>query len=247
MKILIHAILTALVVLATPTLTARAQTIVSVHPRAAYVRTNQDASVDAVPISLVTIGVLPGERLRIRALGEYAYNSSGSTTKGTGAVFSSSSTLLASTAAHRVPGALDAGEDWVTGPTFFGTLATDIPEDFHVALLGGPDYVVVRVPLGSTHIFACPVDSLFQDNSDTDANYAVEFTPIPCVADVDDGSGTGSPDNGVTIDDLLYYLGQFEAGDAAADVDDGSGTGTPDGGVTIDDLIYYLTRFEAGC
>ncbi len=68
-----------------------------------------------------------------------------------------------------------------------------------------------------------------------------------CVADVDDGSGTGTPDGGVTIDDLIYYLGLFESGDVDADVDDGSGTGTHDGGVTIDDLIYYLTRFEAGC
>ena len=68
-----------------------------------------------------------------------------------------------------------------------------------------------------------------------------------CIADVDDGSGTGTPDGGVTIDDLLYYLQQFEAGHASADVDDGSGTGTPDGGVTIDDLLYYLLRFEQGC
>jgi hypothetical protein len=69
----------------------------------------------------------------------------------------------------------------------------------------------------------------------------------PCVADVDDGSGTGTPDGGVTIDDLLYYLLIFESGELAADVDDGSGTGTPDGGVTIDDLLYYLQRFELGC
>ncbi len=69
----------------------------------------------------------------------------------------------------------------------------------------------------------------------------------PCVADVDDGSGTGTPDGGVTIDDLIHYLTLFELGDVGADVDDGSGTGTPDLGVTIDDLIYYLTRFEAGC
>jgi hypothetical protein len=77
-------------------------------------------------------------------------------------------------------------------------------------------------------------------------------TPTPschgtCVADYDDGSGTGTPDDGVTIDDLLYYLDIFEQGDSCADVDDGSGTGTMDSGVTIDDLIYYLTRFEAGC
>ncbi len=68
-----------------------------------------------------------------------------------------------------------------------------------------------------------------------------------CVADYDDGSGNGTPDGGVTIDDLIYYLGLFEAGDVCADVDDGSGTNTLDGGVTIDDLIYYLGRFEAGC
>ncbi len=69
----------------------------------------------------------------------------------------------------------------------------------------------------------------------------------PCVADVDDGSGWGVPDGGVTIDDLIYYLFVFESGDERADLDDGSGTGTPDGGVTIDDLLYYLQRFEAGC
>ncbi len=68
-----------------------------------------------------------------------------------------------------------------------------------------------------------------------------------CVADTDDGSGTGVCDGGVTIDDLLYYLNIFEQGLTRADVDDGTGTGTPDGGVTIDDLLYYLSRFESGC
>lgn len=68
-----------------------------------------------------------------------------------------------------------------------------------------------------------------------------------CVADVDDGSGTGEPDGAVTIDDLLYYLGQFQEGDAGADVDDGTGTGATDGAVTIDDLLYFVERFQAGC
>ncbi len=68
-----------------------------------------------------------------------------------------------------------------------------------------------------------------------------------CPADLDDGSGTGTPDGGVTIDDLIYFLTLFELGDVGADLDDGSGTGTSDGGVTIDDLIYFLTRFEGGC
>jgi len=69
----------------------------------------------------------------------------------------------------------------------------------------------------------------------------------PCVADVDDGSFTGTRDQGVTIDDLIYYLYEFEMGFADADIDDGSFTGTPDGGLTIDDLLFFLERFEIGC
>jgi hypothetical protein len=69
----------------------------------------------------------------------------------------------------------------------------------------------------------------------------------PCLADLDNGSGNGVSDGGVTIDDLIYFLGRFEAGDASVDLDDGSGTGTPDQGITIDDLIFFLTRFEGGC
>jgi len=36
--------------------------------------------------------------------------------------------------------------------------------------------------------------------------------PTSCKADLDDGSGTGSPDGGVDIDDLLFFLERFEAG-----------------------------------
>lgn len=68
-----------------------------------------------------------------------------------------------------------------------------------------------------------------------------------CVADMDDGSGSGTPDGGVDISDLLYFLVQFEAGSVEADLDNGSGTGTPDGGVDISDLLYFLVRFEGGC
>jgi hypothetical protein len=68
-----------------------------------------------------------------------------------------------------------------------------------------------------------------------------------CVADMDNGTGTGTPDGGVGIEDLLYYLGVYDAGTSRADVDDGTGTGTPDGGVGIEDLLYYLERYDAGC
>jgi probable HAF family extracellular repeat protein len=68
-----------------------------------------------------------------------------------------------------------------------------------------------------------------------------------CAADLDDGSGSGTPDQGVTIEDLIYFLDAFQAGDTAADLDDGSGTGVRDGGVTIEDLIYFLQHFFDGC
>jgi len=68
-----------------------------------------------------------------------------------------------------------------------------------------------------------------------------------CPADLDDGSGLGHRDGGITIEDLLYYLQLFGQGLVGADFDDGSSTGTRDGGVTIDDLLYFLNAYQRGC
>ncbi len=70
---------------------------------------------------------------------------------------------------------------------------------------------------------------------------------ISCPADLDDGSGSGVPDAGVDINDLLFFLAAYEAGDISADVDDGAGNGVPDAGVDINDLLFFLTHYEAGC
>jgi hypothetical protein len=71
---------------------------------------------------------------------------------------------------------------------------------------------------------------------------------LGCPADLDDGSGTGTRDGAVTVDDLLYFLVAFEDGTSAADLDDdGVNPPNPDGGVTVDDLLFFLLRFEAGC
>ena len=43
-------------------------------------------------------------------------------------------------------------------------------------------------------------------------NINIVLVPPPCVADVDDGSGTGAQDGGVGIEDLLYYLARYVAG-----------------------------------
>ena len=69
-----------------------------------------------------------------------------------------------------------------------------------------------------------------------------------CPADLDDGSGTGTPDGGVTIDDLVFFITAFSAGSINADLDnDGVDPASPDGGVTIDDLIFFLAHFAGGC
>ncbi len=68
-----------------------------------------------------------------------------------------------------------------------------------------------------------------------------------CPADLDDGSGAGVADGGVGIDDLLYFLTQYEGGLVAADLDDGSGTGTRDGSVEVSDLLYFVAHYEGGC
>jgi hypothetical protein len=225
-----------------------AQTVVPLNPKATYLRSNQDTVLNAAPILLSSLGASPGDLLRIRALGEFAYNTSGQTSNVMCAVFSSSATLLASSVQARVPGAIDAGVNWDSGATYRGSLPTDIPEDFLVSNNGTIGGVLVSVPAGAVYIFVGTPDSLYEDNTDLDNDYAAELTRFPgCVADVDDGSGTGTPDGGVGIEDLLYYLTLYEAGTLRADVDDGSGTGIHDGGVGIEDLLYYLTRFDAGC
>ena len=61
-----------------------------------------------------------------------------------------------------------------------------------------------------------------------------------CIADV-------NADCGVTIDDLVLYIGRWTEGHRLADLDDGSATGTPDQGVTIEDLVYFLTGYQNGC
>ena len=69
----------------------------------------------------------------------------------------------------------------------------------------------------------------------------------PCPADMDDGASQGVPDGGVDINDLLYFLPQYEAATPFADVDDGNGLGVPDGGVDSNDLLYFLLHYEGGC
>jgi hypothetical protein len=98
--------------------------------------------------------------------------------------------------------------------------------------------------VGSHTITLTVFDSALLSSTD---QMVVVINPQPCPANIDDGTGTGTPDGGIDISDLLYFLGQFEAGSSNADLDDGTGSGTPDNGVDISDLLFFLGHFEAGC
>lgn len=101
--------------------------------------------------------------------------------------------------------------------------------------------------LGDNNEIALGVRVAMPDGSERVDLIVVASVSSECPADFDDGTGAGVVDGAVTIEDLVYYLGAFEAGDVDADLENGSDTNTPDGAVTIEDLLYFLTRFETGC
>ncbi len=105
---------------------------------------------------------------------------------------------------------------------------------------------VVRAPDGAG---AANALHHWSGSASTAGAYQVDLTSATttCAADMDDGSGTGTPDCGVDFNDLLFFLAEYEGGLLSADVDDGSFTGTPDCGVDFNDLLYFLSHYEAGC
>ncbi len=140
------------------------------------------------------------------------------------------------------------------GPaTLGGTLQVHLLNGFQPAI--GDEFTILTAVGGITGSFAPGVTSssgsftyhwdVLTDAADVTLRLA--SIESECPADLDDGSGTGTPDGGVTIEDLLYFIAEFGEGGINADLDDGSRTGTPDDGVTIDDLLYFLERFSEGC
>ncbi len=134
-----------------------------------------------------------------------------------------------------------------SGPLSYQWSINGVPVD----CVGNPSACTNRITVPrltltpGSYQFRCQVSNACGPTSAVQSN--ILTIPVVCVADFDDGTSSGLPDGGVTIDDLLYYLDIFEQGLLAADIDDGSGTCVRDGGVTIDDLLYFLERFEAGC
>jgi hypothetical protein len=145
---------------------------IKVDPKQTFLRTNSDSALASVPIVIADIGFKPGDWVLVKRLGDFKAGTAYSDVSTSMiALFSGSATLLASANLHRVPDAIDAGADHVTPKTYHGDLDTDVPEDFLVS-----DGAIVRIPPAATHLFVCPPDSLFYDNTDPDNDYAVSIT-----------------------------------------------------------------------
>jgi hypothetical protein len=209
-------------------------TILSLNSAATYLRTNNDPAAGAVPYALAPLGVAAGDRIALRRLGEWDNGPGGDAFTTLIAVFSAGSVLLASDQAHRVPGAIAAGIPVNTGPSFFGGVPTDIPEDFGISWPSNPSgEICVIVPKGATHLFFSVGDSLFYDNVDPDGDWGVEITLLdPCSADIDGDGTVGAAD--LTI--LLGGWGPAGSIGASADLD-------CDGDVDAADLAALLSAW----
>lgn len=79
-------------------------------------------------------------------------------------LFSATSELKSIDNLNRVPGAINSGEDYKTGETYFGNLPTDISEDFIIKYLIGSN---IEIPSGAKFLFLCCADIYYPDNAGT--------------------------------------------------------------------------------
>jgi hypothetical protein len=145
-------------------------TVISINPRQTYLRINNDSGTqDAIPLNISSLGISWGDYLIFQQLGDYDNGPGGDQYTGMIGVFSVNDSLLDPSQQHRVPGAIDAGDDFVSSPTWSGNLTTDIPEDFRI------DSTIIQVPDSALYIFVSTHDSKYGDNSDPDNDFAVNI------------------------------------------------------------------------
>ena len=179
-KLSIRSALALLLGIAMLAAVAQAGTVsLAIDPRSTYLLTNQDPFAQSAIVDLSSLGIHPGDTITLNNVGDIAFcDTCGEVRPGVVAVFSSNSTLLDPSQLHRVPGAIAAGNPWVTPNTLFGDLSTDIPEDF---LVWDPTQVVV--PTGAQFLFLSINDSYFGDNTDPNGDFRVTIetaaTPEP--------------------------------------------------------------------
>jgi hypothetical protein len=157
-------------------LTEEWSTFVQIDPRSTYLKPLSDQ--DQEPFA-----VEAGDWLKLSAVGEFKFTQANpqpdpNTLRNAFGVFSSSSDLDDKLVTNRVPDAVSV----VEGNNFSEVVsnpANDIPGDFLIPTQSDvPGAVLVRVPVGATHLFVGAADTQWWDNSDVDENYGVSITRI---------------------------------------------------------------------
>jgi hypothetical protein len=164
--------------------------LLPVIPNGAYTLTNQDPAPNATVIDLSTLSfpVHDGDTLHLARVGTWAYGPQPDwpdTATALIGVFSSTNTILGTGTLNRIPGALAAGVPFVSQPTFYGTVPTDIPQDFMVDTGGTfsgitPMFtsVDIQVPKGAHYLFVSSYDSFYSTNSDPNGDFAISITQV---------------------------------------------------------------------
>jgi hypothetical protein len=171
-------------VLAALAVTTQAEAlIISLDPSETFLHTDGvDTGAPSTPIDLGALGLSSGDLIQLRIVGDLQYcvhvaHCGPESHFGSSAVFSSGAAILDRNLLNRVPGAIEAGADVVTGLTYFDAEATDIAEDFFVSSFFD---VVVEIPAGATYLFITPIDSHWADNHEDDGgNYGVSIAAVP--------------------------------------------------------------------
>jgi hypothetical protein len=163
-------------------------TTIPFDSRQTYLLTYDDpGALDAIPVSLASIGLSSGMTIDLQATGTFCYHWNGSMCPNAfgipsvAGVFSSTSQLGPSNMLNRVTGAIASnGPPIVTLPTNNGNIPTDIPQDFSISSIGeypdGP-FTLVNIPNGANYLFVSVNDSYYGDNYSTDL--ALHIMPVP--------------------------------------------------------------------
>jgi hypothetical protein len=164
---------------------ASAQVQIPINPKATYLGISNDpAALPAPGIPLSALGVSPGQWLSISTVGAFSGNGSSDTMRNLVCVFSSTSQLLTATPGllNRVPGAIQAGADYVTNNTYYGPHPTDIPQDFVVTRNQWANGTLVKVPAGANFLFFSVYGTVnytfFGSNTDANSDYFAVFTVV---------------------------------------------------------------------
>jgi len=162
-------------------------TLIFINPKSTYLKLSNDSgALNAVGINLNDLGLIDLDHIVLQQKGDYDNGPNGDTYIGMSGVFSVNDSLLESTQQNRVPGAINAGEDFSTHNTYYSNLVTDIPEDFYI------DSIVIQIPDSAEYLFISPHDSWFNDNSDPDNDYGVRIVKTE-IKSIDTFSGYSSP------------------------------------------------------